>query len=127
MGALSVFVIQCNVSLFLTLDLKLDAPAYLDTSEGHMVFIAEVLLIIIVQVSFYERILKAWKCFAFCVNPTTWMDVERPNDPLWRVMLTAPFPILAILMKLYVQWWICSISSSVVLSGTTVKNAIFDC
>lgn len=116
-------------------------PAYwrsLDIStEESMVISMKLLLIVVVQLSFFDNMLMTLRCFVFVINPTTWTDVKRidPEDTRtgrsrlnvlhWSPFL-APFPIMALLTKVMMQYWVSVQSMSIIMASDNVKEAVFD-
>jgi len=106
-------------------------------AEESMVISMKLLLIVVVQLSFFDNMLMTLRCFVFAINPTSWTDVKRidPDDLRtgrsrlnvlhWSLFL-APFAVLALLAKVLIQYWVSVQSMSIILASDNVKEAVFD-
>ncbi|CAE7581479.1 NSR1 [Symbiodinium sp. CCMP2456] len=57
--------------------------------QESMIISMKLLLIVVVQLTFFDNMLMTLRCFVFAINPTSWTDVKRidPDDPR-----RGPFP-----------------------------------
>eukprot|EP00439_Symbiodinium_sp_Y106_P049944 s1243_g6.t1 len=141
-GILFIFCIPLVVLQFwLTFCTTFGMPAYwkeLDPdAEESMIISMKLLLIVVVQLTFFDNMLMTLRCFVFAINPTSWTDVKRidPDDPRtgrsrlnvlhWSPFL-APFPVAALLAKVLIQYWVSVQSNSIILASDNVKEAVFD-
>eukprot|EP00434_Breviolum_minutum_P033020 symbB.v1.2.029211.t1/scaffold3171.1/size96351/11 len=141
-GILFIFCVPLVLLQFwVTFCTTFGMPAYwrsLDVStEESMVISMKLLLIVVVQLSFFDNMLMTLRCFVFVINPTTWTDVKRidPEDQRtersklnvlhWAPFL-APFPIMALLTKVMMQYWVSVQSMSIIMASDNVKEAVFD-
>lgn len=141
-GILFIFCVPLVLLQFwVTFCTTFGMPAYwrsLDVSaEESMVISMKLLLIVVVQLTFFDNMLMTLRCFMFAINPTTWTDVKRidPEDQRtgrsklnvlhWSPFL-APFPIMALLTKVMMQYWVSVQSMSIIMASDNVKEAVFD-
>ncbi|CAE7379506.1 NCL [Symbiodinium natans] len=141
-GVLFIFCLPLVILQFwLTFCTTFGMPAYwkqLDpNAEESMIISMKLLLIVVVQLTFFDNMLMTLRCFVFAINPTSWTDVKRidPDDPRtgrsrlnvlhWSPFL-APFPMLALLAKVLMQYWVSVQSNSIILASDNVKEAVFD-
>eukprot|EP00435_Cladocopium_sp_Y103_P003071 s4460_g1.t1 len=106
-------------------------------AEESMIISIKLLLIVVVQLTFFDNMLMTLRCLMFAINPTTWTDVKRidPEDQRtdrsrlnvlhWSPFL-APFPIMALLTKVMMQYWVSVQSMSIIMASDNVKEAVFD-
>eukprot|EP00931_Biecheleriopsis_adriatica_P031305 TRINITY_DN18378_c0_g1_i1.p1 TRINITY_DN18378_c0_g1~~TRINITY_DN18378_c0_g1_i1.p1 ORF type:complete len:565 (-),score=67.90 TRINITY_DN18378_c0_g1_i1:104-1798(-) len=101
-------------------------------SEDAMSSRVKVLLVVVVQLMFFDNLLMTLRCLMFVLNPTTWTDVRRVTlkgswlDWLHWPPVVAPFSVLAILMKAFIHYYVSIQSMSIIFSSADVKEAIFD-
>lgn len=131
-----VFV-QAWLTFCVGFDLSLSTPVHQGSSEEAVVISMKLILIVVVQLMFFDRLLSTLRCFFFSLNPTTWTDVKRidPEDPgvvhsrcawLHWSGFVAPFPIIALALKLGIEYWVGAQSTSIILGSPNIKEAIFD-
>jgi len=131
-----LFTIQSFLVLNIGLDLDFGTAVYnseFGKDDADMVVVVELLLIFIVQLSFYNRMLKCLRCLFFVLNPTTWRDIERPghqedvDDSTWSPLLVAPLCIVALIWKFFIQNKVSTLSFSIIFSNARIESAVFDC
>ncbi|CAE8624498.1 unnamed protein product [Polarella glacialis] len=105
--------------------------------QEQMVISMKLLLMLVVQLTFFDNLLMTLRCLMFAMNPTTWTDIKRvdPDDPKIQHSLfywlhwsgfIAPAPICALMMKIWIQYWVSVQSCSIILASDGIKEAIFD-
>jgi len=127
-----LFAVQFALALFLCLDMDLDSPIRTGHEDEDMEISTQLLLVVIVNISFFHQMLDALKNLALVLNPITWVRVEHMGSHGWGswaayVLATVPCTAIAVLAKLAMLYWISSLSTSVILACPDVKDSIFNC
>mmetsp|Transcript_78953 Transcript_78953/g.213578 ORF Transcript_78953/g.213578 Transcript_78953/m.213578 type:complete len:582 (+) Transcript_78953:159-1904(+) len=135
---LPLVCVQFTLTFCVGLNMQLDAPVVHHGQEGEGMEISiKVLLVVILQMMFFDRILCNIRLLLFCINPTTWTDVKRIDAEARRragsrgywvhlVPVVATFPLLALLLKLTTQYYVNVQSASIILASEDINEAIFD-
>lgn len=143
-----LFSIQLSTMFFLRLDPTAALKGTFINSEpgqdvdirsafsGNMLLHSKLWMMIVVQLMLFKEILGSLQLLVFLLNPQTWADINRmdhenmklkyPLNLLFAPFMIAPWPILAIILKLAIGYMVCVDSVSIILSCDTVKDAIFD-
>lgn len=119
---LAFFTYAVQYSLLLYFKIDLDFTSHVTRGIPDLVVRTQMLLILIVQFSFFTSLHRSMRCILFVLNPTTWYDIETPK---WRCL--SPWPIIALYWKTVIVYDVSSVSSSIILASNTVKDSIFDC
>lgn len=142
-----LFVCCCilyTVQFWLTFCAAFGGPPYwktqqtqLDSEEENLHTSTKLLLVIIVQLTFFDCMLVTLRNLIFVLNPTTWTDICRIDPhhprirrsrmgPLYWSEVLAPLPIFALLFKFLTQYYVSVQSVSIILGAEGLKDAIFD-
>mmetsp|Transcript_44626 Transcript_44626/g.123674 ORF Transcript_44626/g.123674 Transcript_44626/m.123674 type:complete len:412 (-) Transcript_44626:305-1540(-) len=120
--ALLVYSIQSAIVLFLRLDLDFTAQV---TNDG--ILALKMLLVVVVQLSFYNRIYGSCRTLFFSLNPFTWNDIVRPDGGTWRRVFVAPVSCVALICRFLILDKVAEVSTSIILADASVKESVFDC
>jgi len=138
-----LYVVQTSVLTALVLNVDWKVRVGL-SDHPNVLQPIQMMMIIVAQLMGFRYLVNSARLIVFVLNPITWLEIKHPNKLQWvpksyretkcaiiaanlvRPMVFAPWAISALIMKFTVGYLICTLSVSIILSGLTVQDAIFN-
>lgn len=123
---------QAIFLMALCVDADLVDTIYDDTPNGHSLLVLKCFLVVTLQVMVFQEMLETLASWAFCINPTSWMDCYRASYEGTRFALLWTWPSLlipslcAVLLKFGIAYLVTVESVSIILQAKSVQQALFN-
>lgn len=135
-GLLFTIQMSCLSCLVLDMDLgniwgeEASWEGFDDSPERKMKLVVKSIMVAVLQLIGMKELLGSMRPMCMVFNPITWFELQRPSAEgrgiLFHGGVCAPICMVAQMMQFAVAYYVLTISMSVIIVATSVKDVIFN-